>query len=48
LGSHFKGEGSCKKNEIAFLLPPILKREVGREENKFHPFQRNGFLVHPF
>jgi hypothetical protein len=34
LGSHFKGEGNCKKNEIAFPLPPILKREVGREEKK--------------
>jgi hypothetical protein len=32
LGSHFKGEGSFKKNEIAFPLPPILKRAVGREE----------------
>jgi hypothetical protein len=35
LGSHFKGEGSCKKNEIAFPLPPILEREVGREEKKY-------------
>jgi hypothetical protein len=38
LGSHFKGEGSCKKNEIAFPLPPILKGEVGRVEkiNSIH------------
>jgi len=46
LGPHFKGEGSCKKNEIAFPLPPILKGRLEEKKNKFHPFE--WVPIHPF
>jgi hypothetical protein len=31
-GIPFQRRGKLQENEIAFPLPPILKREVGREE----------------